>query len=261
MERLASTGRTCASGTSTAVSVVGGSQPARSAEACTLSAGAPWQQLAGHPLEQPLTHPARWWPARRCARRRWPRTARRCRRRPARRSRRGSRPATPTSTAVVDISPPGHPGADPVRRQQRLGGAAAAGLAAAELVGALDRRRGRRPRVRAAAAAGQREEAAERELHRVADVLAHRPGQRALVARHLVDDRGDRGVGDRGQPGCASRPPPRAGAAAGDRRSAEFPAGRSSASRIVARRAPNCSERTNVTCVLHVSRTGLYALR
>ena len=69
--------------------------------------------------------------------------------------------------------------------------AAAAGLAAAELVGALDRGRGGRAQVGAAPAAGQGEEAAERELHRVADGLAHRPAEGVGVAGHLVDDRGD----------------------------------------------------------------------
>ena len=95
--------------------------------------------------------------------------------------------------------PPGDAGADPERREQGVRRPPAAGLAPAELVGALDGRGGRRTRVRAAAAAGQREEAAERELDGVADVLTHRAGQGALVAGDLLEDRGDGRLGHRGQ--------------------------------------------------------------
>ncbi|CAB4726355.1 unannotated protein [freshwater metagenome] len=94
---------------------------------------------------------------------------------------------------------PRDPSADPVRRQQRVGRATAASLAPAELVGALDggSRRGRH--VGATASAGQRQEPAERQLHGVADGLAHRPAERVGVARHPVDDLGHHLVGDRRQ--------------------------------------------------------------
>ena len=91
--------------------------------------------------------------------------------------------------------PPRDPGADPVRRQQRVDRPAAAGLAAAELVGALDRRRRRGAGVRAAAPRRQRDEAAERQLHGRPDVLADLPGQGPGVAGHLLDDGADRLLG------------------------------------------------------------------
>ena len=94
---------------------------------------------------------------------------------------------------------PRHPRADAVRRQQRVGGPTAAGLAAAELVGALHCRGSGCARIGAAAAAGQGEEPAERELHGVADGLAHRTAECVLVAGHLVDDRGDDLLGHGGQ--------------------------------------------------------------
>ena len=52
------TGRTCDSGTRTAVSVGGGSQSARSAAATTASAAAPVSRCAGEPLEVALPDPA-----------------------------------------------------------------------------------------------------------------------------------------------------------------------------------------------------------
>ena len=103
---------------------------------------------------------------------------------------------------------PRDPGADPERREQRVGGPAAAGLAAAELVGALDGRGGRRAQVLGAAPAGQGQEAAERELDGVADRLAHRPGERVAIAR----------VPPRRWPPRRRRRPPRAGRASPRRR-------------------------------------------
>ena len=248
----ASTGRTCASGTSTAVSVVGGSQPARSAAATHGLGRRALEQVAGDPLQQPLPHPAG-----------------------------GGELVGVAGDAgrgeLVDVGEdqlrevdqrlgrdpaahggrrhlaPGDPRADPVRRQQRLGAAPAAGLAAAELVGALDGRGGRRTRVGAAAAAGQGEEAAERELHGVADVLAHRAGQRALVAGHLGDDRRDRLLGDRGQArahlgdGVGGQLQPVTGGATGG-----------AAGHL---RSPILFAANKCDLRLHARRTGLYALR
>ena len=98
--------------------------------------------------------------------------------------------------------PPGHPGADAVGGQQRVGGASVARLAAAELVGALHGRRGRRPGVGAAPPARQGQEPAQRELHGVADDLAHAAAERALVAGDLVDDGRHGAVGHVGQVGA-----------------------------------------------------------
>jgi hypothetical protein len=95
--------------------------------------------------------------------------------------------------------PPRDAGADPERGQQCLGGPSAPRLPPAQLVGALDRGRGGRGLGRQSVA-GQGEEAAERELDGVADVLAHRAAERTLVARHLCDDGRDGLVGDRRQP-------------------------------------------------------------
>ena len=97
---------------------------------------------------------------------------------------------------------PGHPGPDAVGGQQRVGGPPVARLAATELVGALHGRRGRRAGVGAAPAAGEREEAAQRQLHGVPDDLAHAAAQRVLVAGYLLDDRRDRAIGDLGQVGA-----------------------------------------------------------
>ena len=84
-------------------------------------------------------------------------------------------------------------GPDPVGGEERLDRASAAGLAAAELVGALDR--GRLGGVRVPPG-GEGDEAAEGELHRVADHLAHPPAPGAGIAGHLVDDGEHRAVGD-----------------------------------------------------------------
>ena len=175
------------------------SSSARSAAACTSSVGDAVEQVGGEPFEQPLRGPGRWSRARRCARRRWRPTARRCRRRPAPRSRASASAASPLRDRGRGHLAPRDPRADPVRREQRVDGPAAARLAATELVGALDGRGGRRPRVGAAASAGQGEEAAQRQLDGVADGLAHGAAERVGVAGDLVDDRGDRAVGDVGQ--------------------------------------------------------------
>ena len=74
-----------------------------------------------------------------------------------------------------------------------------AGLAAAELVGALDRRRLRGLGV---LPGGEGEEAAERELDRVADHLAHPAAPGAGIAGHLLDDVQHGAVGDLGQAGA-----------------------------------------------------------
>ncbi len=92
---------------------------------------------------------------------------------------------------------PRHPRPDPVGREQRLDRTPAARLAAPELVGALD---GRRLRGVGVLAGGQGEEAAEGELHGVADHLAHPAAQRPGIARHLVDDGEHGAVRDLGQP-------------------------------------------------------------
>ena len=99
---------------------------------------------------------------------------------------------------------PGDPSTDPVRREQRVDGSPTSGLTAAELVGTLDRRRGRGARVGAPAARRQRDEPAESELNGGPDVLAHRTGQRAGVARDLVGDRRDRLLGHLREARCAS---------------------------------------------------------
>ena len=159
--------------------------------------------------------PGRWSPARRCARRRWRPTARRCRRRPARRSAPAVSAVTPAAHRGRGHLAPGDPGADPVGGEQRVDRPAAAGLAAAELVGALDGRRRRRAGVGAAAARREAEEAAEGELHRVAGWS--RPSVRSNasgVAGHLVDDRGDGLLGDLGQLGAHVARSPRGSGAA-----------------------------------------------
>ena len=102
---------------------------------------------------------------------------------------------------VGHVAPRGA-GADAVGREQRLDRTSLAGLAAAELVGALDRRRLRGLGVQPGR---EGEEPAERELHRVADHLAHPPAPRAGIAGHLLDDREDRAVGDLGQAASAGR--------------------------------------------------------
>ena len=107
---------------------------------------------------------------------------------------------TPASTAVSASSRQATRAPDAVRREQRVGAPAAARLAAPERVGALERRRqrrrpGRRPRPRAAS----RRKPAERHLHGVLDVVAHRPAERAGVRRDLVGDRCDGVRGDLGQ--------------------------------------------------------------
>ena len=87
-------------------------------------------------------------------------------------------------------------GPDPVGREERLDRTSAAGLAAPELVGALDRRGLRGVDV---LAGGEGEEPAEGELHRVADHLTHPAAPGAGIAGHLVDD-GEHGtVGDLGE--------------------------------------------------------------
>ena len=93
---------------------------------------------------------------------------------------------------------PGDPGPDPVRRQQRLGGPTAAGLAAAELVGALHARPGRLVGV-GQLAGGDGEEPAQGDLHRGLDGQAHLVRPRALVGGYLVDYRRDHVLADAGQ--------------------------------------------------------------
>ena len=144
---------------------------------------------------------ARSWPARRCGRPRSRPTARRCRRTPARRTPRAARPGCRRHGARGHL-PPRHPGADAVGGEQRVGGASVARLAAAELVGALHGRRGRRPGVGAPASARQGQEPAQRELHGVADDLAHAAAEGALVAGDLVDDGRHGAVGHVGQVGA-----------------------------------------------------------
>ena len=72
----------------------------------------------------------------------------------------------------------------------------------AELVGAVDRGGARGERVRTAPVAGEGEEAAERDLHRAADGLAHRAAEGVLVGRHVADDLVDHVVGDGGELGA-----------------------------------------------------------
>ena len=192
------TGRTCDSGTSTAVSVVGGVQPALLGGRGDLVGGGALEQEHGDALEQPLPDPAGGLGLVGVA------------------GDRGRRQLVDVGEdqlgevgehvggeAVADRDhrqlPPRHPGADPERREQRVGGPAAARLAAAELVAALDGRGGGGAQVLGAAAAGQGEEAAERELDGVADRLAHRPRERVAVARNLVDDGRHHVVGDGGE--------------------------------------------------------------
>ena len=135
---------------------------------------------------------------------------------------------------------PGDPGADPVRREQGVGAAPAPGLAAAELVGALDGGRRRGPQVGATLAAGQREEAAERELHGVADGLAHRPAERVGVARDLLDDRPRPPARPRSAARRASRSRPPSGSAGRARQSVGGAARGADLAHF-------CLQRTNVT--------------
>jgi hypothetical protein len=95
--------------------------------------------------------------------------------------------------------PPRHAGAHPVGGEQRVHGAAAAGLAPPQLVGALQRRPDRRARVDAGTRRRELEEARQRQLDGVSDDLAHVPGELVGVARDLDDDLLDRRRGDRGQ--------------------------------------------------------------
>ena len=140
----ASTPRTCAAGSSTAVSVVGGVQSARSAAAVEHVLAGAGEQVLARAARGSARGPARSSPARRCARRRWRRTARRCRRTPARRTAPSCRPRRPASAARPASSAPGHPGADPVGGEQGVHRPAVARLAAAQVVGALERRAERR---------------------------------------------------------------------------------------------------------------------
>ena len=193
-----STGRTCDSGTSTAVSVVGGVQPALSAAAVTSSAGAPSSRStairsSSRWRTRPVVSVSSVWPA----------TRGRGQLVDVGEDQLGEVGEHVGGQAVADRDrgqlPPRDPGADPERREQRVGGAAAARLAAAELVAALDGRGGGGAQVLGAAPAGQGEEAAERELDGVADRLAHGPREGVAIARHLVDDRRHDVVGDAGE--------------------------------------------------------------
>ena len=94
---------------------------------------------------------------------------------------------------------PGDPRADAVRREQGVDGAAAPGLAATQLVGAVDCERGGLLGPFALRAGGQLDEPAERRLHGDPDGLAHGSAERVGVARDVVDDGRDGALGDVGQ--------------------------------------------------------------
>ena len=178
------------SGRITAVSVRGGAQSARSAAAVSSGSGRAGEQQSGQPFQVARPHPA------------------------------GGRqlvavPGDAGGGQLVDVGehqlgepgqlldgqpgrdgagahvPPGHPRPHPVGGQQGVHRAAAARLAPAELVRAVQRRADRRARVGAAARRRQFQEATEGQFDGVADDPAHVALEGIGVAGDLDDDLGD----------------------------------------------------------------------
>ena len=190
---------TCPPGSSTAVRVVGGCQPARAAAEVTVASSAPASSSWREALEVALAHPA--------ARGELVGVSRHARGRQlvdvgedelgeAGHRARGHAGVRGRGRHLA----PGHAGADAVGRLQRVHRPAAARLAATEVVGRLEGGRQRRARVGARGARRELEEAAERDLDRAGDRGAEVAGEGTGVRRHLGGHRRHRRGGDVRQP-------------------------------------------------------------